>query len=79
MKILLDSQNQAFRSALDIVVDQFNSRIATMETKISDLIRSLEFSQAEVSDLEAEVKALRKCEKEHEAVIEELKNRVEDL
>ncbi|KAK4324142.1 hypothetical protein Pmani_005145 [Petrolisthes manimaculis] len=36
LKNLLDSQSQAFQSALDIVVNQFNLRISDMETKISD-------------------------------------------
>lgn len=50
-----------------------------METKISELTRSLEFSQAEVGDLLCEIKALRKAERGYINEIETLKTRVEDL
>ncbi len=39
----------------------------------------MEFSQVEICDLEAEVKTLRKSEREHKTRIEELKTRIEDL
>lgn len=77
LKVLMDSQNQTFRSALDIIVEQFKSRITDMETKISDLTRSLEFSQAEISDLKGEVKTLRKSETVNRSTIDELQTRVE--
>ncbi|KAK3889169.1 hypothetical protein Pcinc_006743 [Petrolisthes cinctipes] len=79
LKVLLDSQNQAFRSALDIVVEQFNSRIASMESKISDITRSLDFSHAETVDLKGEVKLLQQTKRENNTIIEGLKNRVEDV
>ena len=79
LKVLLDSHNQAYRSALDIVVDQFKSRITLMETTISDLTRSLEFTQAEVADLKGELKTLRKSDCEKQATIEDQKVRVEEL
>ncbi|KAK4305635.1 hypothetical protein Pmani_004724 [Petrolisthes manimaculis] len=64
IKVLLDSQERTFRTATDLIVDQFKSRIQEAEVTIQDLTRSLEFSQAEVKDLQREVKELRKFESE---------------
>ena len=79
LKILLDSQNQNFRSALDVIAEQFKSRIHSMETQISELVKSLEFSQAEASDLMGDVRTLRQSQKEKDNIIENLISRVHDL
>lgn len=39
----------------------------------------MNFFQAEISDLEAEVKALQKSDREHKTIIDSLKPRIEDL
>ena len=70
LSALLDSNTQAFHSALDVLAAQFSSRISDMEKSISDLTRSLEFSQAEVADLQNEVRTLRKSDSEKQATIE---------
>ena len=75
IKMQLDSQNSAFRSALDIVLDQFKSGIDLMDTKICELTRSLEFSQAEIADLQGEVRTLRRTESQVKATIEDLKTK----
>ncbi len=73
IKVLLDSQEKTFHTAMDFVVDQFKSRIREAEVTIQDLTRSLEFSQAEVKDLQSEVKELRKFASEI------LKSQIKDL
>ncbi|KAK4322527.1 hypothetical protein Pmani_006708 [Petrolisthes manimaculis] len=78
LKVLLDSQNQSFISAVDIIVDQFKSRITDMETKISDLT-SLEFTQAEVTDPKSEVKELQKSDSVKQTTINELQTHVKDI
>lgn len=60
LKVILDSQSQAFRSALDFVVNQFSLRMSELETIIKELTRSLEFSEAEVGDLQGTTRALQK-------------------
>lgn len=79
VKVLLETQERTFKTALDIVVEQLNSRIKTAEGTITDLIKSLEFSQSEVKDLQGEVKVLRKADIENKATIDFLKLKVEEL
>ncbi|KAK3882035.1 hypothetical protein Pcinc_001923 [Petrolisthes cinctipes] len=64
LKILLESQEGAFKSAMEIVVKQMNDQINKMECKVSDLITSLEFTQREVDDLKSEIKDLEKEKKD---------------
>lgn len=78
VKVLLDFQKQAFRSAPDIIVDQFKSRINAIEITISDLMKSLEFLEAEISDLKGEVKTLWQSETVNRIITETLQTRVED-
>lgn len=56
-------------------MDQFKSKIVLMEIRISELTRSLEFSQAEVADLQGKVRALRRTESQDKATSEELKTK----
>ncbi|KAK4320184.1 hypothetical protein Pmani_008947 [Petrolisthes manimaculis] len=79
IKVLLDSQERTFRTATDLIVDQFKSRIQEAEVTIQDLTRSLEFSQAEVKDLQREVKELRKFESESKSTSEVLKAQIKDI
>ena len=79
LKVLLSSQEKAFRAALDITADQEKARIATLELRVGDLVRSLEFTQAEVQDLKVENKTLLKSDHENRALIDDYKTRVEHL
>lgn len=79
LKVLLDSNSQAFRSALDVLAEQFNSRISDLEKKINDLVNSLEFSQAEVADLQGELRTLQKVDREQKNKIEDLTTCVADM
>ena len=55
----------------NIVAEQFKSRMEKAEDKTADLIRSLEFSQAEVQDLKNEVKVLQKFTNESKLIIDD--------
>lgn len=79
IKLLLDSQNQAFRSALDIVVEQFKARVSSLESRIQELTRSLEFTQAEVLDLKEDLKAVRKSNSDKETTVNDLKGCAKEL
>lgn len=62
IKLLLDFQESAFRSGMDVIVQQFEARILSMEMTISDLTTSLEFTQAELQDLKREAVNLKKIQ-----------------
>ena len=79
LKVLLNSQEKAFRAAMDIITDHMKERIATLESRVGDLVKSLEFTQAEVHDLKAENKTLQKSGRENRTLIDEYKARVEDM
>lgn len=70
IKVLLDAQNKASKSALNIIVEQFNAGINRAEETISDLTRSLEFSQAKVKNLQCQVRDLMKSDRENKKVME---------
>lgn len=53
IKTVLDSQERAYKSAMDILVKQMTERIDKLEGKISDLTASLEFTQHEVDELKS--------------------------
>lgn len=79
IKVLLEAQDRAFKTALDIVVEQLQARLQAAETKSEDLVKSLEFTQAEVSDLLFELKVLQKSDSEQKGIINTLKLRIEEL
>ena len=79
VKLLLESQERTFRSALDVVAEQFRSGISAMEVTISELTKSLEFSQADVQDLKKEADHLRKCNSDNQAKIQEHVRKIEDM
>ena len=79
LKVLLDSQERAFRAATDTIIEQMKGRTATLESRVEDLIKSLEFTQTEVQDLKNELKSLQKTDRENRNLIEDYKIRIEDL
>lgn len=79
VKVFLEAQNKTFKTALNIVVEQLKSRIEQSEGAIKDLVRSLEFSQAEVKDLQSEVRQLKKSETDCKTTIDGLKRNIEEL
>lgn len=78
-KLLLESQDRAFRSAMDVVIEQLKGRIQITEGTITDLIKSLEYSQAEIVDLRNEVKVLKKTDSEKQVEIDCLKSKITEM
>ncbi|KAK3894503.1 hypothetical protein Pcinc_001758 [Petrolisthes cinctipes] len=62
IKVLLKAQDRAFKSAMDIVIEQLTARIQAAEKRTEDVVKSLEFTQAEMSDLLNEVKVLHQSD-----------------
>ena len=79
LKVLLKSQEGAFKSAMDVVSEQLKSRITSLESTVSDLRTSLEFSQAEIVDLKNEVKNYDKINREKTAALDDCKKRILEL
>lgn len=79
VKLLLEAHERAFRSAMDVVIEQLKGRIQITEGTITELIKSLEFSQAEVKDLKNQVKVLQKSDTEKQVEIDSLKSTIVDL
>lgn len=79
IKVLLEAQKKASKSALDIIVEQFNARIKKAEETISDLTKSMEFSQAEVKDLQYQVRDLLKSDRENRYKIVILMQRIDEV
>lgn len=77
--MLLESQERAYKTALDMVVTQMNDQINKLETKVSDLTTSLEFTQHEVDELKAAASDHDRERKEDKTEIENLTHKVKDL
>lgn len=78
IKVLLNSQERTLRSAMDIVVKQLQDRIIKAEKSVEEVIKSLEFSQAEVLDLKNEVEVLVKSNKDKQLMIADLQSKVHE-
>lgn len=59
LKALLEAQEKAYRSAMNIVVDQFKERILQLESKTDELVKSIEFTQSELDVQKKENKELK--------------------
>lgn len=75
--MMMDSQERAYKSALDMVVKQMYDQINKLENKVSDLTASLEFTQQEVDQLKSNAKEYDKERKEFKTKIENLLQQVE--
>lgn len=64
VEMLYEFQNRAFRTALHVVIDQLKSRIHESKGTTTELMKTLAYSQADVRDLQSEVRVLLKFEKE---------------
>ena len=79
LKVLLEAHERAFRSAIDVVIDQLKGRIQTTEGAITDFIKSLEFFQAEIIDLKNQMKVLQQSNTEKQVEIDGLRTIVVEL
>ena len=58
LQTILASQDQAYKSSLEIFLKQINGKIQDLQVTVHDLTRSLEFTQTEVSDLKQQLHQL---------------------
>lgn len=72
LKTILDSQDQAYRSALELCMKQVNEDLRFYKSSVDDLKRSLEYTQAEVHELKSEVNQLERVRKEDKSIIANL-------
>lgn len=72
IKVLLEAQERTLRNAMD-------SKITTLEGTVADLVKSLEFTQAEVVEYKGELKSLKKSESEAKTIIVGLKTKIDEL
>ena len=79
LKKLLETQEEAYKGATEILVKEFNKRIENLESKLESVIRSLEFSQAEVLELKNEAKQLKKVSEENQKRCETMQNQCHEL
>lgn len=72
LKTMLDSQERAFNSALEIVLKQMNDQINKLEGKVLDLTTSLEFTHREVDDLKSKAKEHEKQQEANDIKLNQL-------
>ena len=77
VKVLVETQDKAFRTAMELVVDQLKPRLLVAEGTITEFIKSLKYTQEEVKDVKSEVKSLRKASIYNKTSTEALKLRIE--
>ena len=56
IKTILDTQENAYRNAMEMAVQQMNERIKKLESTVADLTTSLEFSQREIDELKSTIR-----------------------
>nr|XP_053626557.1 tubulin alpha-3 chain-like [Cherax quadricarinatus] len=58
IKLLIDTQHEAYKNALELFVNQLTNKIDASQVQILELAKSLEYIQADVAELKSEVKQL---------------------
>lgn len=86
IKAMLESQERAYKTALEMVAKQMNEHINKLEGKLQEVTTSLEFTQREVDELKAKEKDHDKEKKEYITTINKLteeiqssNNKIKDL
>ena len=79
IKLVLEAQERTHRSLMEFIVKQLQDRIQTLESNVTDLTKSLEFTLAEIVDLKSDVKQLRKSDSDKQAVVELLQSTLNEL
>lgn len=72
LKILLSTQEQSYRSAMELFFNQLNAKMEKTQKTVAELTRSLEFSQAEIVELKNEIVELKKTKTSFEDSIKSL-------
>ena len=78
LKLLLSTQDQAYRGAMELMLTQVHEEISSLKSTVGELRRSLEFTQAEIDDLRGEVKQLEKEKAADKSTIQELMKQCRD-
>lgn len=73
---LFDAHNEAYRGAVDIFTRQLEDKIQSVHSSITDLTRSLEFTQYEMGDLSRKVNEQQHELREKDQIIEELSEKL---
>lgn len=76
-KTLLESQGQAYRDPLEIIIKQVNGNTSTRNCKVTEITTSLEFIQKEVDDLKGENKQYKHLLKTDSDVITKLQKNLQ--
>lgn len=76
LKTLLASQDQAYRSALEVFMKQINDKVEGLQATVAALTASLEFTQREFDDSKREVKQLQE---KNTSKLEEMKRLTDEL
>ncbi|MPC80140.1 Protein unc-13 C [Portunus trituberculatus] len=86
IKALLESQENSYRSAMEVVIKQIREKITKLESNIADITTSLEFNQREMDELKSTIKNHEKEIETNKAimdkqisVIDACKSRIESL
>ncbi|KAK3853303.1 hypothetical protein Pcinc_040147 [Petrolisthes cinctipes] len=77
LKTILDSQNQAYKGALEVFMKQISEHVNSLQSTISDLRTSLEYTQKEVEELQHEIKNCKQDKKNDREVIKGLKEELQ--
>ena len=78
LKVLLDSQDKAYRGALEIFMKQTSENVKSLQSTITDLQTSLEFSQKDLDDLKQELNNYKQGKKDDCETIKALKEELEE-
>lgn len=78
-KTMLESQERAYNTAMEMVMKQMKDHIKQLEGKVSDLATSLEFTQREVDDLKSQNKDHEKERKAAKLETDKLTEQVEKI
>lgn len=76
---LLESQEKAYRGAMEVMVKHLTERIQSLESTVSSLTASLEFSQREIDELKNAMKDNDKEKSEYRKTIDTLTHHTESL
>lgn len=72
LKTLLETQNQAYRGALEVFMKDIGDKVNQSQTMIHDLKQSLEFTQKEVDDLKLQLNQVKQERNNDQAQIAKL-------
>jgi len=76
MKMLMEVQSEAYKTSLQVFVDQFNANIAACQDTVAELRKSLEFSQAQMDEMKGQIKLVQAEKRSDANTIDALRKEV---